>query len=48
MGHVFKPGKELVQPEHEEADEDEGAKEGEEVEAVASKVESLVESKGGG
>ena len=41
MGHVFKPGKELVQPEHEEADEDEGAKEGKEVEAMSGEVEPL-------
>ena len=31
----------LVHPEHEEADEDEGAKEGEEVEAMSSEVEAL-------
>ena len=31
----------LVHPEHEEADEDEGAKEGEEVEAMSGEVEPL-------
>ena len=31
----------LVHPEHEEADEDEGAKEGEEVEAMPGEVEPL-------
>ena len=31
----------LVHPEHEEADEDEGAKEGKEVEAMSGEVEAL-------
>ena len=31
----------LVHPEHEEADENEGAKEGKEVEAMSSEVETL-------